>query len=139
MLSHFSGVCLFATLWTVACQPPLCMRFSRQEYWSGVLWGIFLNQGSNPCLLHLLHCMWILYPLSHLGSPILYIIVCMCQSQFPSLSPPPLPARNHKFVFYICDATSLFPFFVVVEFYLMAQLYHSLFNYFPSKRYLDCF
>ena len=58
-------------------------------------------------------------------------------SQF--IPPPPLPARNHKFVFYICDATSLFPFFVVVEFYLMARLYHSLFNYFPSKRYLDCF
>ena len=22
------------TLWTVACQAPLSMRFSRQEYWS---------------------------------------------------------------------------------------------------------
>ena len=31
--------------------------------------GIFLTQGSNPCLLHLLHCRHILYPLSHLGSP----------------------------------------------------------------------
>ena len=27
--------------------------------------GIFLTQGSNPCLPH---CRWILYPLSHLGS-----------------------------------------------------------------------
>ena len=26
----------FATPWTVACQAPLSMRFSRQEYWSGV-------------------------------------------------------------------------------------------------------
>ena len=26
---------LFATLWTVACQAPLSMGFSRQEYWSG--------------------------------------------------------------------------------------------------------
>ena len=25
---------LFATLWTVACQAPLSMGFSRQEYWS---------------------------------------------------------------------------------------------------------
>ena len=25
---------LFATLWTVACQVPLSMEFSRQEYWS---------------------------------------------------------------------------------------------------------
>ena len=36
MLSlFFSRVWLFATLWTVACQAPLSMRFSRQEYWSG--------------------------------------------------------------------------------------------------------
>ena len=28
---------LFATLWTVACQAPLSMGFSRQEYWSGLL------------------------------------------------------------------------------------------------------
>ena len=26
----------FATPWTVACQAPLSMRFSRQEYWSGL-------------------------------------------------------------------------------------------------------
>ena len=35
MLSHFS--CFFATLWTVACQAPLSMGFSRQKYWSGLL------------------------------------------------------------------------------------------------------
>ena len=27
---------LFVTLWTAACQPPLCLEFSRQEYWSGL-------------------------------------------------------------------------------------------------------
>ena len=26
---------LFLTLWTVACQAPLFMGFSRQEYWNG--------------------------------------------------------------------------------------------------------
>ena len=31
MLSH---VQLFVTLWTIACQAPLSMGFSRQEYWS---------------------------------------------------------------------------------------------------------
>ena len=36
MLSRFSRVCLFATLWTVARQAPLSMEFSRQEYWSGL-------------------------------------------------------------------------------------------------------
>ena len=36
VLSHFSHVQLFATLWTVAHQAPLSMGFSRQEYWSGL-------------------------------------------------------------------------------------------------------
>ena len=27
---------LFATSWTVAYQAPLSMKFSRQEYWSGL-------------------------------------------------------------------------------------------------------
>ena len=27
---------LFATPWTVACQAPLSMEFSRQDYWSGL-------------------------------------------------------------------------------------------------------
>ena len=31
-----SRVRLFATPWTVACQAPLSMGFSRQEYWSGL-------------------------------------------------------------------------------------------------------
>ena len=30
-----SFVWLFETPWTVACQAPLFMEFSRQEYWSG--------------------------------------------------------------------------------------------------------
>ena len=54
VLSHFSRVWLFATLWTVAHQAPLSMGFSRQEYWSGLpclLQGIFLTQGSNPRLI----------------------------------------------------------------------------------------
>ena len=34
MLSHLSCVWLFVTLWTVACQNPLYMEFSRQEFWS---------------------------------------------------------------------------------------------------------
>ena len=34
MLSHFSHVQLFVTLWTVASQAPLSMAFSGQEYWS---------------------------------------------------------------------------------------------------------
>ena len=36
MLSHFSHVQLFVTLWTVAHLAPLSMAFSRQKYWSGL-------------------------------------------------------------------------------------------------------
>ena len=36
VLSCFTHVRLFATLWTVAHQAPLSMGFSRQEYWSGL-------------------------------------------------------------------------------------------------------
>ena len=53
--------------WIVACQAPLSMEFSRQEF--GVhclLQGIFSTQGLN---LGLLHCKQILYYLSHQGSP----------------------------------------------------------------------
>ena len=35
MLSYFSRVQL-STPWTAACQAPLSMGFSRQEYWSGL-------------------------------------------------------------------------------------------------------
>ena len=37
MLSCLSHVQLFATLWTTACQAPLFMDFSKQDYWSGLL------------------------------------------------------------------------------------------------------
>ena len=36
VLSHLSRVGLFVTLWTIARQAPLSMRFSRQEYCSGL-------------------------------------------------------------------------------------------------------
>ena len=50
-----------ATPWTVACQAPLPMGFSRQEYWNGLpflLQATFLIQELN---LDLLHCRQILY------------------------------------------------------------------------------
>ena len=34
ILSHFSPVQVFVTLWTIALQAPLSVGFSRQEYWS---------------------------------------------------------------------------------------------------------
>ena len=49
------------------------MEFSRPEYWSeySLLQGIFPTQGSNPGLPH---GKWILYQLSHKGSPDIYIL-----------------------------------------------------------------
>ena len=34
---HFSCVQLFATIWTVGHQALLSMKFSKQEYWNGLL------------------------------------------------------------------------------------------------------
>ena len=46
VLSCFSHVRLFATLGTVACQAPLSIGFSRQEYWSGL--SLPSSRGSSP-------------------------------------------------------------------------------------------
>ena len=77
---EFMDSCIFPTdsrlkpqsnppVWTVACQVPLSMGFSRQEYWSGIpcpYQGIFLTQDSNPGLPHLVKT---LYHLSYQRSP----------------------------------------------------------------------
>ena len=55
-VQSLSHVPLFATLWTVVCQAPLSVEFSRQEYCSGLPCpppGIF--PGWNLSLLCLLH------------------------------------------------------------------------------------
>ena len=76
-LSH---VRLLATLWTVACQAPLSMEFSRKECWSGLscpsprgLPSPGLNPGS-PVLQQILYC------LSHLGSPTSLTVRCILAS-----------------------------------------------------------
>ena len=51
MFSRFGHVQLFATLETVACQAPLFMEFSRQEYWSVLSFsspGHLPDQGTEP-------------------------------------------------------------------------------------------
>ena len=51
----YPSLSLHATLWTGVCQAPLTMEFSRQEYWSGLLFpppwdlpdpGIFVSTNS---------------------------------------------------------------------------------------------
>ena len=79
-LCVFSCVRLY-TLWTIACQAPLSMEFSRQEYWIGLPFPspwCLPNPGSNSSLLH---CRQILYHLSYQGTPFIveyYSIVCVC-------------------------------------------------------------
>ena len=76
----FSCVWLFATLWTVAHQAPLSMGFPRQECSVGChffLQGIFLTQKLN---LHLLHWHAGSLPLSHQGSPSMWIHIYLTHS-----------------------------------------------------------
>ena len=73
-LSRFSRVRLFVTEWTVVCQAPLSIGFPRQ----GLPFpapGIFLTQGSNPCLLHLLHWQAGSLPLAPPGKPNLIVVI----------------------------------------------------------------
>ena len=89
ILKHCSGVSsvtqscpTLCVPWPVAYRAPLPMKFSRQEYWSGVplqgifLQGIFPTQGSNLYLLCLLH--WQAYSLSLAppGKPLNVVKVC---------------------------------------------------------------
>ena len=75
VLSHFSQVPFFATLWTVAHQAPLSMGPSTQEYWSDLVFPSPRGLPDPGLGTHLsfisLHCGWVgfLYPLSHPGSP----------------------------------------------------------------------
>ena len=65
VISRFSRVRLFATLWTTACQARLSTGFSREDYWSRLSFpppGDLPNWGIQPpSLLRLLHCGRVLY------------------------------------------------------------------------------
>ena len=75
VLSCFSRVQLFATLWTVACQAPLSMGFSRQKYCNGQLFPLSgdLPDSENSCLLGLLPWQAVSLPLSPPGKPVLLV------------------------------------------------------------------
>ena len=73
MLSHFSRAWLFAILWTVTCQAPLSMGFSRQEQWTGLLCpppGDLPNAEIEPMSLSLLHWQVGSLPLAPPGKPV---------------------------------------------------------------------
>ena len=61
-----------ATPWTVARQAPLLMEFSRQEYWSRLLfpsWGDMTDPGIRPISCISYSGKSVLYQLSHWGNP----------------------------------------------------------------------
>ena len=71
VLSAQSLCCIrhFASPWNVACQAPLSMEFSTQEYWSG---EPFPSPGDlpKPGIESRSPALWqILYHLNHQGSP----------------------------------------------------------------------
>ena len=72
-LSCFSCVQLCATQWTIACPGSSLMGFSWQEHWSALPfpspWNLS-KQGSNPCLLHLLHWQAGYLPIAPSGKPL---------------------------------------------------------------------
>ena len=92
LLSHAH---LFETSWTVACQTPLSMGFSRQEYWRGLPfpspWDL-PNSGIEPRS----------HPLT---------------GRLFTIEPPEKPICNHAFIhicdFFVCHLkVQLFPKFI---------------------------
>ena len=74
LLSHMQ---LFAISWTWATRLFLPWNFPGKNTGMGchfLLQEILPTQGSNPRLLCLLHCRWILYLVSHRGSPVCLLI-----------------------------------------------------------------
>ena len=72
MLSCFSRVQLFETLWSAPCQVPLSMGFSRHQYWSGLPCpppGDLPHSGLNPHLIMLLALHVGSLPLAPPGKP----------------------------------------------------------------------
>ena len=81
LLSRFSRVWLFETVWITAHQAPLSMGFSRQEHWSGLPFpspGDLPNLGIKPKSPALAggffnHCATCEGPF-----PCTYVYLCMC-------------------------------------------------------------
>ena len=94
----FSRVWPFVTPWTIACQVPLSMRLSWQEYWNGLPFpppGIFLAQGSNMSLCISSMGRWILYHHVNWEAPMPY------WSEVKSLSCVPLFATPWTVAYHV--------------------------------------
>ena len=127
------------SLWphVVAHQAHLFMAFSMQEYWSGLPFpspGILLIQGSN---LGLLHCRWILYCLSHRGSPYWHLLHVNHRVGWES------ETRGHKLEFSISFPSLFYHKFYSRTYIICSQLvcvewgngsFQSSINWTPNRR-----
>ena len=99
VISCFSHVWLFATLWTIARQAPLSLRFSREEYWSGLPCpppGDLPTQGLNPYLYVSYTGRWVLYNYHHQGSPYYYLEETKVQKPHKQLKRSKFPVLQVK-------------------------------------------
>ena len=81
MLSHFSHVQLFVTLWTVGHQAPRSMGFSRKEYWRGLPCpppGDLPNPGIEPASLKSPELAGRLFTTSAIWEACVCVCVCVC-------------------------------------------------------------
>ena len=77
-----------ATPWTVVCQAPLSMGFSRQEYWSGLPFtssGDLPNPGTEP-----VSPAWQMdsLPMNHQGINVMNTELCLVTQSYPTLFNP---------------------------------------------------
>ena len=83
LLSH---VHLFATLWTVAHKAPLSVGFSRQEYKNGLSFSLPGRSSQPRNWSHVSSVSWIgrwiLYSVSHSGSPCTVDTYFFCEDMF---------------------------------------------------------
>ena len=93
---------LFVSPWTVACQAPLCMEFSRQEYLSGLPFpspGDLPDPGIESVSLISLHQQAGSSPLCHLGSYSYYYYLWHGSSKYRRRqwhpTPVLLPGKSH--------------------------------------------
>ena len=131
MVSRFSHVRLFATLWTVAHQTPLSMGSSRQEYWNGLPCpspGDISNPGIKPSPLYV-SCIGrtVLYHQCYLGIP--YNSIDRIIKQLPIQIPQVLIFYHNCFHFVKKENTAihwncLFPFLIILSYLtLLLQRY----------------
>ena len=59
LLNH---IWLLATTWTVACQIPLSMGFSRQEYWSGLPFSSPIDHYKKLQIIKCAYSLWRILP-----------------------------------------------------------------------------